>query len=167
MRFELHLILWVTAAVSLSAVLFHGTVGVAEISMSGATSVGHQRSLQVEAVEQGAIKTTEMFPRPLPDVSQHTRRLFNIVAELQPVETAAPTVSVEPGLPMLKGVVSGVDGLRAVFAMDATSADYIVAGPGDSVAGYRIEDVAADRVSAVSAGGDDVTFNLRGAGEHP
>ncbi len=69
--------------------------------------------------------------------------------------------------PVLKGIISSADGLRAVFAVTPTATDYVVAATGQSVGEYRIKDIASDRVLGISAGGDEVTFNLRGAGEHP
>lgn len=69
--------------------------------------------------------------------------------------------------PVLKGVISGAEGLRAVFVLAPDATDYVVAATGQSVGEYRIKDIASDRVLGVSAGGEEVTFNLRGAGEHP
>ena len=69
--------------------------------------------------------------------------------------------------PMLKGIISGARGLQAVFSPASAPTDYLVVGRGERIDGYQIEEVAADRVFAVSAGGENVTFNLRGVGEHP
>lgn len=57
--------------------------------------------------------------------------------------------------------------MRAVFAPGPAATDYVVAATGQNVGEYRIKDIASDRVLGVSAGGEMVTFNLRGAGEHP
>jgi hypothetical protein len=106
-----------------------------------------------------------IFPRPLPGIDEDVRLLFAVTGQ-QEIEPPLST-SVASVRPVLKGIISSAGGLRAVFALDPAATDYVVAATGQSVGAYRIKGIAADRVLGISAGGDEVTFNLRGAGEHP
>lgn len=165
MRLELHLILWVTAAASVGAVLFHSSAEFSQIP-----SIGSGAAMEVAVLEDAssgpmAASTDGGFPRTLPQIDKGARWLFAVV-EQAAIEAPQPT-EIASSLPVLKGIISGADGLRAVFALTPGAADYVVAATGQSVGEYRIKDIAADRVLGVSAGGDEVTFNLRGAGEHP
>lgn len=166
MRAELHLILWVTAVASLSAVIFRGSFEAPQISLPVSGSVAEVSVLASTTSGQTVGDIASSFPRSLPDLDEDARPLFDVGELPQVLEVGAHNVP-ESGPPLLKGIISGADGLRAVFVLDATTTEYRVAGPGESIGEFRIKDVTADRVLAVSAGGDDVTFNLRGAGEHP
>jgi len=165
MRNELHLILWVTAVASLSAVLFRSSFEVPQIPSPLSGSAAEVSVLASANLGPADASIEAPLPLSLPDLDEDARPLFEVGGPPQAVEVA-PHSTPGAGPPMLKGIISSADGLRAVFVLDGTTTDYKVAGPGESVGEYRIKDVAADRVFAVSAGGDDVTFNLRGAGEH-
>ncbi|OEO31852.1 hypothetical protein VW23_014340 [Devosia insulae DS-56] len=165
MRVELHLILWVTAVVSISAVLFHGSAEVSQIP-----SMGSGAALEVAVLQDGSsgpmtASTDVDFPRSLPQIDEGARWLFAVAGPAE-IEAPLPT-EVASTPPVLKGIISSAGGLRAVFALTPQATDYVVAATGEEVGEYRIKDIAADRVLGVSAGGDEVTFNLRGAGEHP
>ena len=163
MRVELHLFLWVTAAVAIGTVLFRGPGDVPQIpSVQSGTEL--EGSLLASEEAQSAATVTLQFPRSLPDIDKRVRPLFTAVGTTPSVE--APVAEVVAALPILKGIISGADGLHAVFVLDPATS-YVVVGPGESIGAYQIKDVAMDRVLGVSAGGEEVTFNLRGAGEHP
>lgn len=167
MRLEAQLILWVTALLSLGATLFHGTFNNAQLS----SEVSELEELNIEAhdgaVDSSSAKNLHLFPRRFVEVDQSVRSLFEVEIPAFSAETVVPAIISEPELPVLKGVVSSAQGLRAVFALGVNEGHYVVAAPGDDIGGYQIDKIEAGEVSAVSASGELATFNLRGAGEHP
>lgn len=165
-RAELHLILWVTAAAAVSAVLFRSSFEVPQIPSPRSGSAAEVSVLGHEGSGAPTASADLNIPRSLPQIDNAARSLFKVGSLPQSPEVA-PSSAPASAPPVLKGIISGVEGLRGVFVLDAAATAYVVAGPGESIGEYRIKDVAADHVVAVSTGGDDVTFNLRGAGEHP
>lgn len=165
MRAELHLILWVTAAVTVGAVLFRSSDDVAQIPSVGR---GAAMEVSVPATEGNAAvpgRADLPFPRLIPSIDLTARPIFRVGNV--PAEVAPPLAQPAAASPVLKGIISSSSGLRAVFVLDPNTTDYSVVSVGDSIGAYQIKDVSMDRVLGVSAGGDEVTFNLRGAGEHP
>lgn len=165
MRAELHLILWVTAAASVGTVLFRSSAEVTQIPSIGSGAAMEVAVLEDKNLGPTAASTDAVFPRSLPGIAEDARLLFAVAG---PPKTAPPvSTEVASTPPVLKGIISSAGGLRAVFALAPAATDYIVAATGQNVGEYRIKDIAADRVLGISAGGEEVTFNLRGAGEHP
>lgn len=165
MRVELHLILWVTAAASIGAVLFHSNAEHSQIPSIGSGTAMEVAVLGSKNPGPRTPSKDAHFPRQLPDIDEDARALF-VVSGQPEIEPPLPS-EVASAPPVLKGIISSAGGPRAVFAVDPTAIDYVVAAIGQSVGEYRIKDIASDRVLGISAGGDEVTFNLRGAGEHP
>jgi len=166
MRLELHLILWVTAGLAVVAALFHGDSTQLRIS-----------SRVPESAELYVLHDSEQrspsgrFNRALLGVSagefEPGSRLFAVTAS--PVsngDAGIPVAEVPQVVPILKGILDGEEGRRAVFAAEGLGA-YRTAAEGDTVAGYLIEEIGSDRVVATGADNDAVTFTLRGAGERP
>lgn len=98
------------------------------------------------------------------DYDISVRPMFAVIA----IPLAQVQVSLAPEAalpPVLKGVLGGADGRMAVFSRDAVGAEVVTVSPGEAVAEYRIEQIGEDFVTAVSPAGEEVRFELRGAGE--
>lgn len=165
MRLELHLFLWVTAGLAVLLQLSGG------IHLSEKVVI-EQLAVRAQLVfDDTAIVGNDAVPGRIAErdgfvaYDQSVRPMFNVGSMTLPV--APPEVSAEPQtvLPVLKGVLGGDAGRNAVFTADPAGAGYITAGVGETVSDYRIEVIGQDFVTAVSPSGEEIRFELRGAGE--
>jgi hypothetical protein len=164
MRLELHLFLWVTAGLALVIQLSGGVRLPEQVSLGGA-------SIRAQIVD-GKSGDPDINSETSPVVDRvgsvvydpSVRPMFTVIA----VSEAPAQVFVAPEVampPILKGVLGGVDGRRAVFSTEPGATDVVTVSPGETVTDYRIEQVGEDYVTAVSPTGEQVRFELRGAGE--
>jgi hypothetical protein len=165
MRLELHLFLWVTAGLAVllqltGGILLSEKVVIEQSAVRVQLVVDDTEMVENDAVSGRIAKWTEFA---LYDKS--VRPMFSvnyITLPVAPAEFAAEPQTVPP---VLKGVLGGDGGRKAVFTLDPAGADYIAVGVGETVSDYRIEAIGQDFVTAVSPAGEEVRFELRGAGE--
>jgi hypothetical protein len=164
LRLEVVLFLWVTAIVASGAVIFRSNEPVSELASI---------SLDSESLTSASLETNSALDGPAavmilerlaPEPDKTSRTLFPVVPPQQQqdviVVAEAPRV-----MPILKGIVSSGAELRAIFTLGTDALDYVPAGVGSVVAGYRIREILQDRVIATDELGAEVAFSLRGSGE--
>lgn len=165
MRLELHLFLWVTAGLAVFLQLSGG------IRLPEKLAFDQSLVRAQLAVDDSDNSRTDLVPKIITErtgmveYDRSMRSMFNTrfvkITDSQP--DFAIGLQVIP--PVLKGVLGGDEGRRAVFTRDPSSADYIAVGVGGTVSDYRIVAIGQDFVTAVSPTGEEVTLELRGAGE--
>lgn len=164
MRLELHLFLWVTAGLAVLVQLSGGLRLPAQIPFDGVSV----RAQLADANGQSADEKVDIHSLEgrigAADYDYAIRPMFTVIAapEIQP---AIVTLSETASPPELKGMLGGDDGRRAVFSNKPGTAEVVIVSAGAEVAGYRIELVGEDFVLATAPTGDEVRFELRGAGE--
>jgi hypothetical protein len=164
MRLELHLFLWVTAGLALVTQLSGGVRLLEKVSVGSApirAQIVDEKYDNID-VNPGASPVMDRVESVTYDPS--VRPMFTVIAEYEaPAQIiVAHEVAI---LPVLKGVLLGVNGRRAVFSPEPGATEVVTASAGETVADFRIEQVGEDYVTAVSPTGEQVRFELRGAGE--
>ena len=165
MRLELHLFLWVTAGLAVLLQLSGG------IRLPEKLTFDQSLVRAQLAVDDTDNSRTDLVPGRITartgmvGYDRSIRSMFN--TRLVTFQDSQPEFAI--GLqvipPVLKGVLGGDEGRRAVFARGPSGADYIAVGVGETVSDYRIVAIGQDFVTAVSPAGEEVTLELRGAGE--
>lgn len=107
--------------------------------------------------------TTSRFPRVLPDPPAAGRNLFEVA---EAVESRPPALPAAP-LPLLRGVISDGQSVRAVFATGSDGTGTVTAAVSDAVGDYRVDAITPDDVSLAGPDGKTITLKLRGSGEQP
>ena len=165
MRFELLLILWVTAAALSAATIVDGFRRPGELPLtdqlrsdeSNYPTLGTNRSDDPRQRSFQILKSTEAPNRA-------DRSLFPAQAPAIPVVVYdAPPPQ---GLPVLKGVVSVDREAAAIFSM-ADGTTYSVSKVGDSVGPYTLLHMAGEEVTLQPPSGEAIVIRLRGTGEAP
>jgi len=164
MRLELHLFLWVTAGLAL-VIQFSGGVRLPE-QVSFEDSQIRAQIVDIKSGDHDINSDTSLAEDRVGSVvyDPSVRPMFTVIA----VSEAPAQVFVAPDVaipPVLKGVLSGVNGRRAVFSPEPGATEVVTASPGETVADYRIEQIGEDYVTAVSPMGEQLRIELRGAGE--
>lgn len=163
MRRELILILWVIAAAGGVWTLSGGGISGNFVALSG----------QVEERELSPENTTSRGA--ISEPYQHDARA-GIEERLLFAAPAAPVTAVSTAVVpdvetlnlALRGIVRADDSWRAVFEGSDGQSGYLVVGLADTLAGFEIIALEADRVTLKSiADGNERTLLLRGAGEAP
>ena len=162
MRFELRLILWVTAASVAAAAVFVGTADTGPLSLPtqnntiGAKTDSHPEFIGSYRAETGVLNKT------LPETSKLYRNLF-------PVEPAPLVAIAEPGLeeelPGLTGIFSSSGVLSAILRIDG---GYALVQPGAEIGAFLVVEITPDAVVLRRQEDEEAkTILLRGAGELP
>jgi hypothetical protein len=168
MRFELSLILWVIAALSVGW-------GVSGGSFSGnfVASVEQEKELSPadlrgEVSAQAAPALPSIQAETLADIEIETRPLFAVAAPVVFVPEAAPLEqAAEPEL-SLRGIVRSDLGWRAVFGGTDADANYVVIGLGETIGGIEVLAIGPGEVTVRTLGDKtERTLLLRASGETP
>lgn len=167
MRYELRLILWVTAIGLLMASVWRGFWRDADLSSQdlvvGVTNIYQEDSHTLERPDRGK----KLWVGTLPKVDLGQRSMFKVDAPPPPEIVTGSTDARPVELPILKGIVDQAGRRAAVFSEPAGSFPYAVTSVGEQFGGYTLVEIEGERVVARSAEGDAVIFKLRGAGELP
>jgi hypothetical protein len=164
MRIELLLMLWIVGFGTLGWSIFDSTRLRPDPSnaVPATTPSVERQFLVAEASPAG-----DAPPPPLAaaEPTNDGRTLFRIRTA-----AASPTVSAPPAPPpaielALRGIVASDGSPEAIFVVDGGDGSYSVARVGESIAGYTIEAICADTVTALTPAGSTRTFALRGKGE--
>lgn len=160
MRIEGHALLWGIAAVSVVAALLlpriHPVIGHQTLPQSGdAANIGYVASEEDSA---------SAFPRTLPALPTGGRSLFP--PTLQIANVAEPNLPNQP-TPILKGLISDGEVVRAVFATSSDVSAVVTAGVADAVADFLVSAIEADNVTLTAPDGATIVLTLRGPGEMP
>lgn len=165
MRLELHLFLWVTACLAVGVALFRGETSQLKIPSHDPQSeellVLHAPEPEVSSSRFGRIFVGKHRGEP-----EAGSRLFQVIPFSANNDGAVSSASRSlHSVPILKGILEGDGVRRALFAIEGST--YWVASEGETVAGYVIRQIGGDRVVAIGADREPLTFTLRGAGERP
>jgi hypothetical protein len=165
MRFEGHLILWVTAGLSLVGPIFYGTQVPAPVPFITTKADNSIDDKPVQDQLRPNNNELQIASRTLPEIDQGVRSIFMVHAASS-LEPITPTAPIEARIfPVLKGIVASDGEFRAVFTLDPSASDVTIAKVGDHLAGYWIRKINADHVEAETDSGTQTSFPLRGAGE--
>lgn len=126
-----------------------------------ATVIGDQADSSIINRVSGRIAWRE----GLAEYDQSVRPMFNVISMSPSASQAELLAGQQIVLPVLKGVLTWDAGRKAVFTREPIGSDYILVGVGEAVSDYRIDTIGQDFVTAVSPTGEEVRFELRGAGE--
>lgn len=167
MRYELRLILWVTAIALLTISVWRGFWPDAELSSKDITAAVTNIYLENSSSSEASDQSKKLWVGTLPEIDPGQRTMFAVDVARPPeiVTSSVDTLPVE--LPVLKGIVDRSGRRAAVFAMPAGPSPYVVATVGEQFAGYTLVEIEREQVVTRSAGGDAVIFKLRGIGELP
>lgn len=166
MRIELHLILWVTALVSLAVPIFHGNSKSVEVEFPSRDPTVMTVDSKPPDPSGKDEPTADILSRQLPEFDAQARPLFyikDVASEGTPNVVAAAEPDV---LPVLKGIVSSGNDLRGIFFVEADGS-YVSAAVGDEVGSLRVVSIQPDRLQMAPAAGKPITLVLRGVGENP
>lgn len=110
-----------------------------------------------------AAKPDSRFPRVLPEPPATGRNLFEVVEVVESQQPVPPTAP----MPLLRGVISDGQTIRAVFATAPDGSGTVTAALSDSVGDYRVDAITPDDVTLAGPDGKTITLKLRGSGELP
>jgi hypothetical protein len=165
LRPEAHLILWVTAGLSLAGAVFYGTPNALNVTSEATEAANLVGSPPIKEPPPANNNESRATHRTFPEVDQGVRPLFDIVV-VNTISSEAPVAPVTAAiLPVLKGIISGDGNLHAIFVLDPATETLTTAQIGDHLAGYWIRDINRDGVVATTDSGTKTIFSLRGAGE--
>jgi type II secretory pathway component PulC len=162
MRFEVHLILWVTAAAAIGASLFVGSHGDSELSSSARAAISLEQSppAPTTADPTNDSEQREVFP----DINTSARSLFTVSTETMP-EVILP--GGQEMLPVLIGVFASMGRLTAMVIENGGTQTTLVQ-EGALVGGFVVQEISMDGIVLEnSADGAQSSILLRGAGELP
>jgi hypothetical protein len=162
MRFEIQLILWVTAVLLASATIFVGANDQSKLALPqvGGTSLTSEAPQGTTEGEISAIAILQ--DAAIPEIDTSCRALF---PQASPQEQAQVLPNVDDVLPRLSGIYS-LSGEKYAVVFDGTR--YLTLQSGGEVGDYVVVRIAFGEVD-VQRKSDGVltTILLRGAGELP
>ncbi len=165
LRPEVHLILWVTAGLSLAGAVFHSTQSLPNLTSEAIEAENLIVSLPTKNQPSVNNNESRVTLRTFPEIDQAVRPLFDVTV----IPIAASEASIAPAvaltLPVLKGIIASDGNFRAVFVLDPATGAFTSAEIGDHLAGYWIREIDPDRVVVTTDSGTKTTFSLRGIGE--
>lgn len=165
LRPEAHLILWVTAGLSLAGTIFYGTPGLPNVTSEAteaANLIGHMPTQDQAPVSNNV---TRIANRTFPEIDQGVRPLFDVIAAPISASEAPIAPASVSTLPVLKGIIAADGNFRAIFALDPSTGAATIAQIGDHLAGYWIRSIDPDEVVVTTDSGAKAVLLLRGAGE--
>lgn len=165
LRPEVHLILWVTAGLSLAGTVFYGTPRLANVTSEATEAANLVGRSPIQSPPPVSNNESRVSRRTFPEIDQGVRPLFDVVAAPITVSEAPIAPVAASILPVLKGIIATDGNFRAAFVLDPSTGTLTIAQAGDHFAGYTIEEIDPDRVVATTDSGTKTVFSLRGAGE--
>ena len=167
LRPEVHLILWVTAGLSLAGTVFYGTPSPPNVTSEATEAANLVGRLPTQNQPSVGNNESRIARRTFPEIDQGVRPLFDVVTAEVTVSEAPIAPVAASILPVLKGIIAADGNFRAVFVLDPSTGAFTSAQIGDHLAGYWIREIDRDQVVATTESGTKTVFSLRGAGESP
>lgn len=163
MRFEVHLILWVTAALIAAATLFIGRPNETDLSSLLTASPELEQNQTPSQVD---VQVTAAGGRPavLPEVDASLRSIFPVEA---PVADFAQSVDVVDVPPALLGIFS-TSGRLVAMLIESGVQEPVLVEEGGAIGRFVVRRISADGIVLEhTADGRQESILLRGAGELP
>lgn len=164
MRFEIQLILWVTALALAAASLFIGRHGETNLSSFSSASIEPEQYEQITIADGQAVDGRDVTPSILPNIDPSTRGIFPNAVSL--IAQDLPQTTSEP-LPTVAGIFS-VSGRNAAMVVEGGAVQARLVEVGDPVGGFIVKAISAGEVVLERiADGKQESVLLRGSGELP